>query len=452
MNGDFFDINNSTAPLGVGIKDGELVQSPDGDPTWRKSAAILTADGLGRIGEVLFEGTIALPGGGTAPLAGVNKPTLAADGIEAFTPLWGTYCRCRATQGATATAEVEVVDGKVTAVRATPAEGAIPAGGFVLVGREAGAGVLAGLAVGDAVSIDYRARTADDQEIRTALNGRQLLVVNGVAQKASQGNNVPPAPRTAVGFSQDGSKMFVLTADGRQPAFADGLGLDELAAMMIELGAYNAVNLDGGGSTTMVDPYAGEHDGGGREPPVRRCRTAATPTGWRCSRRRGPESCADSGWRPRWTPIARPGSSTVAPARPDRVFPGLTRTPHRGRLRRDVRPGAERPVLAYERTAPRHRRRQRRLPRPLVRRRDGHRQRRLGPRHDTASPCSVALARLSGTTAAGGTGGSGRARRRSGSWATTPTATWRRSNPPTSRCRTTTTCSTSRPPATASSP
>ena len=325
VNGDFFDINNSTAPLGVGIKDGELVQSPDGDPTWRKSAAILTADGLGRIGEVLFEGTIALPGGGTAPLAGVNKPTLAADGIEAFTPLWGTYCRCRATQGSTATAEVEVVDGKVTAVRATPAEGAIPAGGFVLVGREAGAGVLAGLAVGDAVSIDYQARTADDQEIRTALNGRQLLVVNGVAQKASQGNNVPPAPRTAVGFSQDGSKMFVLTADGRQPAFADGLGLDELAAMMIELGAYNAVNLDGGGSTTMVTRTPGSttaevenrpSDGAERRDPNGLALFAPEGTG----KLRGlwVETALD--------PDRAPGSSTVTPARPDRVFPGLTRS------------------------------------------------------------------------------------------------------------------------------
>jgi exopolysaccharide biosynthesis protein len=324
VNGDFFDINNSTAPLGVGIKDGVLVQSPDSEPTWRTSAAILTADGLGRIGEVLFEGTIELPGGTTAPLAGINKPTLAAGGIEAFTPVWGTYCRCRATQGATTTAEVEVVDGKVTAVRATPGEGAIPAGGFVLVGREAGAELLAGLAVGDAIGIDYRARTPDDKQIRTALNGRQLLVVDGVAQKASQGNNVPPAPRTAVGFSRDGAKMFVLTADGRQPAFADGLGLDELAAMMIELGAYNAVNLDGGGSTTMVARTPGSttaevenrpSDGAERSDPNGLALFAPEGSG----RLRGlwVETALDAD--------RAPGSSTVAPARPDRVFPGLTR-------------------------------------------------------------------------------------------------------------------------------
>ena len=324
VNGDFFDINNSTAPLGVGVKDGTVVQSPDADPTWRRSAAILTPDGLGRIGEVLFEGTIALPGGESAPLAGINKPSLPVDGIEAFTPLWGTYCRCRATDGAAKVTEVEVVDGQVTAVRPAAGEGAVPADGFVLVGREAGANVLAELAVGDPVTISYRARTADDQEIRTAVNGRQLLVVNGVAQKASQGNNVPPAPRTAVGFSEDGRKMFVLTADGRQPAFADGLGLDELAAMMIELGAFNAVNLDGGGSTTMVARTPGgttarveNRPSDGAERP--------DPNGLALFAPKGSGTLRGLWVETALAPDRAPGSSTVAPARPDRVFPGLTR-------------------------------------------------------------------------------------------------------------------------------
>ncbi|HZC27625.1 MAG TPA: phosphodiester glycosidase family protein, partial [Actinopolymorphaceae bacterium] len=324
VNGDFFDINNSTSPLGVGIKDGTLLQSPDSDPTWHKSAAILTPDGLGRIGEVFFQGTIALPGGATEPLAGINKPGLAAGGIEAFTPVWGTYCRCRATTGAAKVTEVEVVDGKVTAVRPAAGEGAIPTGGFMLVGREAGADLLATLAVGDPVSIDYKARTADDKQIRTALNGRQLLVVDGVAQKASEGNNVPTAPRTAVGFSKDGTKMFVLAADGRQPAFADGLGLDELATMMVDLGAYNAVNLDGGGSTTIVARKPGSttaqvenrpSDGAERSDPNGLALFA--PKGSGHLRGLWVETALD--------PATAAGSSTVAPARPDRVFPGLTR-------------------------------------------------------------------------------------------------------------------------------
>ncbi|SDR75267.1 phosphodiester glycosidase family protein [Actinopolymorpha singaporensis] len=324
VNGDFFDINNSNAPLGVGIKDGTLLQSPDTSPTWQKSAAIITPDGLGSIGSVFFTGTIALPGEKTASLAGVNKPTLPTDGIEAFTPLWGSYCRCRATTGAAKVAEVEVVGGRVTAVRDSAGSGEVPSDGFVLVGRDAGADTLAALTVGDPVSIDYRARTADDKEIRTALNGRQLLVVNGVAQKASAGNNVPPAPRTAVGFSRDGTKMFLLAADGRQPAFSDGLGLDELADMMVELGAWNAVNLDGGGSTTMVARKPGEqtvrvenHPSDGSE--------RHDPNGLGLFAPEGSGRLRGLWVEPTLDPERAAGSSAVAPARPDRVFPGLTR-------------------------------------------------------------------------------------------------------------------------------
>lgn len=325
VNGDFFDINNSTAPLGVGVRSGELVQSPDADPTWHRSAAIVTPDGIGAVGEVFFEGTVNLPGDATLPLTGVNKPTLPANAVEAFTPLWGTYCRCRATQGASAVTEVEVIGNRVTAVRGQAGEGPIPAGALVLVGRESAAARLATLAVGDPVGVDYQARTEQGQRVHAAINGRQLLVVNGVAQKASQGNNVPAAPRTAIGFSQDGRRMFLLTADGRQPAFAEGLGLDELATMMVELGAYHAVNLDGGGSTTIVAREPGSataqlenRPSDGAERPV--------PNGLALFAPRGSGRLHGLWVATALDPTRASGATNVAPGRPDRVFPGLTRT------------------------------------------------------------------------------------------------------------------------------
>ena len=56
-------------------------------------------------------------------------------------------------------------------------------------------------------------------------------------------------PRTAVAKLKDG-KFLMLTADGRSDASA-GLDLNDLAAYLLELGAVDAMNLDGGGSTTM---------------------------------------------------------------------------------------------------------------------------------------------------------------------------------------------------------
>jgi hypothetical protein len=324
VNGDFFDINNSNAALGVGIKDGELIQSPDSEPTWRQSSAIFTEDGIGDIGEVFFQGTITTPDG-TLNLDGVNKPNLKANGIEAFTPLWGTYCRCRATQGAASVAEVEVKDNTVVAVRDAAGEGAIPADSMILVGRDAGAAALTALEPGDRVTIDYQARTADDQKIHAAINGRQLLVVDGVAQKASQGNNTPAAPRTALGFSKDGRKMFLLSADGRQAAFAEGLGLDELANMMVELGAWSAVNLDGGGSTTIVAREPGSDtaqlenrpsDGAERN----------VPNGLGLFAPEGSGRLTAFWVETALDPTRASGASTVAPSHPERVLSGLTRT------------------------------------------------------------------------------------------------------------------------------
>jgi len=58
-------------------------------------------------------------------------------------------------------------------------------------------------------------------------------------------------PRTAVGFSRDSSTLILLTVDGRSEN-SGGMTLVELANVMRELGAWQAMNFDGGGSTTMV--------------------------------------------------------------------------------------------------------------------------------------------------------------------------------------------------------
>lgn len=68
-------------------------------------------------------------------------------------------------------------------------------------------------------------------------------------------------PRTAIGHSQDGRVLFLVTVDGRQPGYSVGMSLEELADFMrtrlskfsrSRENAYQALNLDGGGSTTMV--------------------------------------------------------------------------------------------------------------------------------------------------------------------------------------------------------
>ncbi|WP_298162150.1 phosphodiester glycosidase family protein [Brevundimonas sp.] len=59
-------------------------------------------------------------------------------------------------------------------------------------------------------------------------------------------------PRTAVGLDARRRLAWLVTVDGRQPGFSEGASLDELTDILVALGASDAINLDGGGSTTMV--------------------------------------------------------------------------------------------------------------------------------------------------------------------------------------------------------
>lgn len=60
------------------------------------------------------------------------------------------------------------------------------------------------------------------------------------------------APRTALGLSRDRRTAWIVVVDGRQPGYSLGVGLAELADLFFALGAVDALNLDGGGSSTLV--------------------------------------------------------------------------------------------------------------------------------------------------------------------------------------------------------
>jgi len=73
----------------------------------------------------------------------------------------------------------------------------------------------------------------------------------GVERLTSKGF-IAKNPRTAIGYSKDKSKLFLLVVDGRQPELSAGMSLYELADFMISIGCYDLLNLDGGGSSTMT--------------------------------------------------------------------------------------------------------------------------------------------------------------------------------------------------------
>jgi hypothetical protein len=86
----------------------------------------------------------------------------------------------------------------------------------------------------------------------TAIGGMQdLLVIDGVAQSYDTSFHNQRHPRTATGLTEDGGTLILLVVDGRS-SVALGMNFAELTAVMMEFSAHNAMNHDGGGSSTLV--------------------------------------------------------------------------------------------------------------------------------------------------------------------------------------------------------
>ncbi len=92
------------------------------------------------------------------------------------------------------------------------------------------------------------------RQIHNAISGDILILWQGVKNtRWLKGDyHLQPNPRTAIGLDKSGRKMILLLVDGRQPHYSEGVTIDELADLLLEYGAYNAINMDGGGSVTLV--------------------------------------------------------------------------------------------------------------------------------------------------------------------------------------------------------
>lgn len=109
---------------------------------------------------------------------------------------------------------------------------------------------------GDLITIDVRLCPEKYRNIKYATGGGPRLIENGCVHITEKEGSFKSditkgrAPRTAVGITEDQSLMILATVDGRSEN-SKGMSLTALAEFMKETGAYNAINFDGGGSTTM---------------------------------------------------------------------------------------------------------------------------------------------------------------------------------------------------------
>ncbi|HEV2147228.1 MAG TPA: phosphodiester glycosidase family protein, partial [Longimicrobiaceae bacterium] len=235
---------------------GEVVSGPTDRPVLG-----VTDRGAPFVGTVRLGGRLWLSPGLSALLGRVNAPP-AGDTLALYNRLVGA-----ATPADTGVVELVVrrldppravgdtVRGVLVAVDTLPEGVPVPADGAVFAARGQAATFLRLLApVGDTLRWTLAFDPAPGP-VREMVGGHPVLLRGGRPVPDPPGMqpsfSTARHPRSAVGWRADGTLLLV-AVDGRQPGHSVGMSLDELRALFLELGAVEALNLDGGGSTALV--------------------------------------------------------------------------------------------------------------------------------------------------------------------------------------------------------
>lgn len=240
VNGGFFDIYDTGAPLGVG-RDPQQGMLHGAKYTWN-NAFYRTPDGKFRIGPRILTAQIAqFP---QIEITNVNSPRVREGRVGVYAPAWGRTYGYRITDGQQKRVRMVVIqDGRVAANRTT-LNSDEQIRGLVLIGRGPGADALEELRVGTIADVEW----ALPGEPTFAISGERILLRRGALTVS---DNRELHPRTAIGIDRDKGRLLLLVIDGRA-RFSRGFTLVELARMLRRLGAEDALNFDGGGSSTMA--------------------------------------------------------------------------------------------------------------------------------------------------------------------------------------------------------
>jgi len=258
VNGDYFEF--LTEPRyrgtlqGTCVVDGELVTAPAAETFW------IDARRRPHLGAVRSKFTLTWPDGSGEPF-GLNcstsdyKSEVRAADVVLYTPAFGPstfteggreYVLGPVDPKAWLPLRVNaVVQARVREIRTAGNTPLRPGTMVVSVARKADKRVPA-LAVGNTLTI-ATAVTPSLAGARTAISGAPLVLSGGQVRDGL--DNTVRAPRTAVGFA--GRRCMFVVVDGRQPGLSVGMSHRELGKLMQRLGCTDAVNLDGGGSSTF---------------------------------------------------------------------------------------------------------------------------------------------------------------------------------------------------------
>lgn len=265
VNGDFFNTQAEGVPIGPEITDGKLMATPPYLPGFYSFA--LTKDRKPIIDLFTFQGQVTAKDGTTYPLGGINKTYYwfepsgvhsMIDGLFMYTNAWGQ--EDRSNDGVTDPTEVLVVNNVVQQIVQNDIIHMVaPKDGYIL--RSAGKAaefVVQHMKVGDTIKADYSIlandpnKNYDYQSFQMMIGGHTIMVDEGKPSEFSRevASLAGYRSRTGIGFSKDQRYVYLITADNSGDS--KGLSMTEFQKLMIQMGVWRGMNLDGGGSTQMV--------------------------------------------------------------------------------------------------------------------------------------------------------------------------------------------------------
>ena len=265
------DLFSSTGPIGNTVVDGEIYKIAKTSTDWFMVAA--DADKKLYYGQPYTTYRLYSTATGQMSPKGVNV-ALGSNDFIIYTSRFGS--NTGTTSGNTGVeVRLEPIDGGlksagttkmkvVTAATSKLANSSIPADGFVLSANASWYMTpLQKLAVGDTVEITptFTLNSTKIENIEQMAGGCPVILVNGAIQNNDGllDHLTLRRPRTSIGTDATGTKMVMLVVDGDalNAGVSAGCGSKDLAAMMLAVGCTNAINFDGGGSSTMYTSSLG---------------------------------------------------------------------------------------------------------------------------------------------------------------------------------------------------
>ena len=255
INADFFYLTQPDSPLGVMIKDSNIISSPVFDRPF--SSLIVTYDGKADLANWKNYSYISTEKGKLFSVEAFNKISWNYHKTTLLDHNWGKMSP-GASDDYRDLVEVVVQGDAVKEIRRGLPATEIPENGYIILASgHQGATLYQGMEVGEKITF-YPQMTPGLDQLKLAVGGGTVLVQNGRPVPFTEpvaGNH----PRTAVGINRNGNEIILVTVDGRHRSFT-GVDGNRLADIMIELGSEKALLMDGGGSTTMALKPLGAKD------------------------------------------------------------------------------------------------------------------------------------------------------------------------------------------------